>query len=107
MLCCFLTSLSPQLTKREGSEIATQIVSALLEKRMKIFFVTHLFTFAHNMFERRMQNAIFLRAQREKGGTRTFKLVEGEPLETSYGEDLYNEIFLVQEETKVVARPEG
>ena len=72
-----------------------------------MFFVTHLFTFAHHMFERGMQNAIFLRAQREKDGTRTFKLVEGEPLETSYGEDLYNEIFLVQEETKVVARPEG
>jgi|HubBroStandDraft_4_1064222.scaffolds.fasta_scaffold74006_2 hypothetical protein len=93
--------------EREGSEIATQIVSALLEKRMKMFFVTHLFTFAHNMSKRGMQNAIFLRAQREKNGTRTFKLVEGEPLETSYGEDLYNEIFLVREGTKVVAQPEG
>lgn len=28
--------------EREGSEIARQIVSALLEKRIKIFFVTHL-----------------------------------------------------------------
>jgi hypothetical protein len=26
-------------------------------------------------------------------GTRTFKLVEAEPLETSYGKDLYNQIF--------------
>jgi hypothetical protein len=93
--------------EREGSEIANQIVSALLEKQMKMFFVTHLFTFAHDMFERGMQNVIFLRALREKDGRRTFKLVKGEPLETSYGEDLYNEIFLVQEEASVAAQPEG
>jgi hypothetical protein len=35
----------------------------------------------------------FLRAEREADGRRTFKLVEGEPLQTSYGEDLYNSIF--------------
>ena len=32
---------------REGSETARQIVCALLEKRIKIFFVTHLYEFAH------------------------------------------------------------
>jgi hypothetical protein len=34
-----------------------------------------------------------LRAERLADGTRTFKLLEHEPLETSYGEDLYREIF--------------
>jgi len=40
-----------------------------------------------------MENAMFLRADRKPDGTRTFKLIEGEPLQTSYGEDLYHRIF--------------
>lgn len=65
---------------------------------MKMFFVTHLYTFAHNFFEQRRGNSIFLRAERQSDGTRTFKLIEGEPLETSYGEDLYKSTFVDREE---------
>jgi hypothetical protein len=83
--------------EREGSEIATQIVLALQEKRIKVFFVTHLHEFAHSFFDRKIGDAIFLRAERMADGTRTFKLVEGVPLETSYGEDLYRQIFSVNE----------
>jgi DNA mismatch repair ATPase MutS len=79
--------------EREGSEIARQIVSALLKKRIKVFFVTHLYEFAHGFYDREMENAIFLRAERQADGERTFKIIEGEPLQTSYGEDLYNRIF--------------
>jgi hypothetical protein len=79
--------------EREGSEIARQIVCALLEKRIKVFFVTHLYEFAHGFYDKKMQDAFFLRAERQPDGARTFKLVEGEPLQTSYGEDLYNKIF--------------
>jgi len=79
--------------EREGSEIAQQIVSALLKKRIKVFFVTHLYGFAHGVYDTNLQNPIFLRAERQSDGTRTFKLLEGEPLETSYGEDLYQQVF--------------
>jgi DNA mismatch repair ATPase MutS len=79
--------------EREGSEIAGQIIGALLEKGFKIFFVTHLYEFAYNLHEKRMQNAVFLRAERRADGGRTFKLVEGAPLQTSFGEDLYKTIF--------------
>jgi len=79
--------------EREGSEIARQIVSALLEKHIKVFFVTHLYELAHDFYNKKMQNACFLRAERQPDGGRTFKLGEGEPLQTSYGEDLYNRIF--------------
>jgi DNA mismatch repair ATPase MutS len=79
--------------EREGSEIARQIVSALLEKRVKVFFVTHLYEFARGFHDKKMVDAIFLRGERQADGSRTFKLLEGEPLETSYGEDLYNTIF--------------
>ncbi|HVU26458.1 MAG TPA: DNA mismatch repair protein MutS [Verrucomicrobiae bacterium] len=79
--------------EREGAEIAKQIVNALLEARVKIFFVTHLYEFANGLWESKMNDAIFLRAERQADGQRTFKLSPGEPLETSYGADLYQEIF--------------
>jgi len=79
--------------EREGSEIARQIICAVVEKRIKVFFVTHLYTFAHGVYDKHMENAMFLRAERQTDGGRTFKLLEGEPLHTSYGEDVYNRIF--------------
>jgi DNA mismatch repair ATPase MutS len=79
--------------EREGSEIARQIISALVEKRIKVFFVTHLYDFAHGFYERKLDDAIYLRAERQLDGERTFRIVEGEPLQTSFGEDLYVKIF--------------
>ena len=79
--------------EREGSEIASQIVGALLDTRVKVFFVTHLYRFAQSFYVRRSGRAIFLRADRQPDGTRPFKLIRGEPLQTSYGEDLYKTVF--------------
>jgi hypothetical protein len=79
--------------EREGSEIAEQIVSALLHAGTKMFFVTHLYEFANAFAERDHPDAAFLRAERQPDGTRTYKLLQGPPLKTSYGEDLYVRIF--------------
>lgn len=79
--------------EREGSEIARQIICALVENRIKVFFVTHLYAFASGLYDSKMNNAIFLRAEREADGRRTFKLNEGGPLQTGYGQDLYKRIF--------------
>ncbi len=79
--------------EREGSEIARQIVCALAEAGVKIFFVTHLYLFAHQLFEQATDDTLFLRAERGAGGSRTYKIGVGEPLETSYGEDLYAKVF--------------
>jgi hypothetical protein len=89
--------------EREGSEIARQIVSALLEKRIKVFYVTHLYDFARGFFDTAADGALFLRAERTADGTRTFKLIEGKPLETSYGEDLYKEAFADETDAVIVA----
>jgi DNA mismatch repair ATPase MutS len=83
--------------EREGSEIARQIICALLEKRIKVFYVTHLYELANSFYDRQMENAIFLRAERKADGERTFKLIEGKPLQTSYGRDVYNEVFGTRE----------
>ena len=80
--------------EREGSEIARQIVSALLERTRKVVFVSHQFAFADGLYEKRLDSALFLRADRLEDGRRTFKLIEGEPLGTSFGEDVYRRIFL-------------
>lgn len=79
--------------EREGSEIATQIVHALLHRGVKVFFVTHLYQFASGFVARGAGDVTFLRAERNPDGTRPFRLVEAEPLQTSYGPDLYNAIF--------------
>jgi hypothetical protein len=86
--------------EREGSEIARQIVSALLERPNKIVFVSHQYDFAHGFYEKHLDSALFLRADRQKDGRRTFKLVESEPLGTSFGEDVYREIFASGETVK-------
>ena len=80
--------------EREGSEIAREIVSALLERPKKVVFISHQCDFAHGFYEKHLGSALFLRADRQEDGRRTFKLVEGEPLGTSFGEDVYRGIFL-------------
>ncbi|MDX8528236.1 DNA mismatch repair protein MutS [Mesorhizobium sp. MSK_1335] len=78
---------------REGSEIAKMIVDVLLKKGIKMVFVTHLYAFAHAYVDGKSDDLMFLRAEREPDGTRTFKLVEAEPLRTSFGQDLYQAVF--------------
>ena len=77
----------------EGSEIAEQIVRALLERRLKVFFVTHMYELAHRFHADGREDALFLRAERLADGGRTFRLPEGEPLPTSYGADSYRRVF--------------
>lgn len=79
--------------EREGSEIARQVVTALLEAGVKVLFVTHLFDLASGFHRRGLAGALFLRAERGSEGARPFKLSEGEPLPTSYGEDSYRKVF--------------
>jgi len=79
--------------EREGSAIARQIVRALVECGVRIFLVTHLYDLAYGLFADGSTAALFLRAERAAQGRHTFRLIEGEPLPTSYGQDLYDRIF--------------
>ena len=79
--------------EREGSEIARQIIAALREKRVAMVCVTHLYELANDFYRQNRGNVLFLRAERQADGARTFKLIEGKPLRTSFGEDLYKNIF--------------
>jgi DNA mismatch repair ATPase MutS len=79
--------------EREDSEIARQLVRTLLQSQVKVFQVTHMFDLAHGLFSEHLPTALFLRAERLSNGDRTFRLQAGEPLPTSYGEDLFRRIF--------------
>jgi MutS domain V len=79
--------------EREGSEIARQIIRALTEAGIRIAFVTHMYDLAGRYYAAHDPTALFLRAERRPGGQRSFRLPPGEPLPTSYGRDLYQQVF--------------
>ena len=78
--------------EREGSEIGRQVVRALLDAGIRVFFVTHQFDFADSFHRERPGSALFLRAPRQPDGQRTFQLTVAGPLPTSYGADIYHRI---------------
>lgn len=77
--------------EREGAEIARQIILALLENEITVFFVSHMYELAR-LFQANT-DTLFLRAERADDGTRSFRLRAAKPLQQSYGADLYNRIF--------------
>jgi len=87
--------------EREGSEIGHQVVRALLDVQIKVFFVTHRFDFADRFHRRHARSTLFLRAERHPDGRRNYQLAVKEPLPTSFGEDLYYRLgaWLEEDET--------
>ncbi len=79
--------------EREGAEIGRQIVTALVDNRVRVVCVTHMYELARHFLERRQSTFLFLRAAREENGERSFKVLPGEPLPTSFGGDLYHALF--------------
>ena len=78
--------------EREGSEIGYQIVRALLDSQVRVFFVTHRYDFADRFRRSHAAETLFLRAERLAAGQRNYKLAVGPPLPTSFGEDLYYQV---------------
>src|SRR5438034_8135702 len=76
-----------------GPEIGRQIVRAMLGARIKFLYVTHMYDLANGFRRQNAANTLFCRQSTEPDRRRTFRLVRGEPLSTSYGPDLYKEIF--------------
>lgn len=77
--------------EREGSEIARQVVNALLENNVTVFFVSHMYEFARSFLDD--ERVLFLRADRGEDGARSFRLSAAKPLPKSFGADLYQQIF--------------
>jgi len=52
-----------------------------------------MYDLAHSFDAERLDTSLFLRAERQPDGRRTYRLLEREPPPTSYGEDSYGRIF--------------
>jgi hypothetical protein len=89
--------------EREGSQIAREVLRAMTDGRVKVVFVTHQFDLADSLYAARSESSLFLRAGREGSGQRTYKITEGRPLPTSYGQDSYRAVF----GEALVGRPNG
>jgi len=79
--------------EREGSEIAREILRALIEKGVRIIYVTHFYELQRWFSEHRRSDTLFLKAERRSDGTRTYRIIPGEPEKTSYAEEVYLKVF--------------
>lgn len=79
--------------EQEGSELARQVTGSLIDSGVRVLFVTHLYTLAHGFYVEERESTLFLRAERLPNARRSFRLMEGEPEPTSYGEDAYQRVF--------------
>ncbi len=77
----------------EGAEIGEQVFRALTDSGVRVLLVTHLYELAHRFGKETADGALSLRAERLPDGTRTFKIREGSALPTSFGRDVYEEVF--------------
>ncbi|MGC8473811.1 MAG: MutS-related protein, partial [Candidatus Dormibacteria bacterium] len=76
----------------EGSEIARQVLAALLEGGVRVAIVTHFFELASSLLAFPPRPAAFLRAERLADGSRTYRVLPGEPLATAFGSDLLGQL---------------
>ena len=79
-------------TEKEGSKIAEGILNAFYEKNITTMMVTHLYQLAKKKYDEAKEGSHFLVAERTDNGTRTYKMLRGEPTYTSFGTDLFNVI---------------
>ena len=78
----------------------------MLESGVTVAYVTHMYDLASRLQAERDGTAAFLRAERLPDGRRTFRVVAGEPLPTSHGQDIYQRIFAKEAPTEAPLRGE-
>jgi hypothetical protein len=79
--------------EREGSQIAHEVVDALVDSGIRVWYVTHLYTLSHRLAAQDDPRHLFLRAERRPDGQRSYRLTAGEPESTSYAADQFQEVF--------------
>jgi DNA mismatch repair ATPase MutS len=79
--------------EREAADIAFEIIRAMNHAGIGVGYVTHLYELSHRLYVHHRDGTLFLRAERDPDGRRPYRIIEAEPLSTSYGEDVYRQIF--------------
>jgi hypothetical protein len=81
----------------EGAEIGGTVVRALLDAGVVVALVTHSFELAERLRADAAARLLFLRAERRDDGQRTFRMLPGDPTPTSFGLDLYHQVFTARQ----------
>lgn len=79
--------------EQEGSELADQVLRALVDSGVVVVAVTHFFELARRWLERQDPRAAFLVAERRSDGERTFRVRPGAPQAASFAGDVWREVF--------------
>ncbi|WFR66090.1 hypothetical protein P9139_13785 [Curtobacterium flaccumfaciens] len=80
----------------EGSTIAAEVIRALVGSGVRVWCVTHLFTFANDLWQHDQERAHFVRAAAadpDTDGSAPFRLAAAPPEPTSHGADVFNRVF--------------
>lgn len=80
-------------TEYDAGYLAEEILTAFRTYGILTFFVTHLFQFAHKLYEEAPKDCVFLRADRAVDGSRSFLIEYGEPVKSGFALDLYQQIL--------------
>jgi MutS domain V len=80
-------------SEREGSQLAGDVIRAMLDCGIRVLAVTHFHELAQRFSTSSRDDILFLRAGRESDGGRTFRIVEGAPLTSSHARDIYDLVF--------------
>jgi len=76
----------------EASVVAKQVVSALIDSKITVFYVTFLQDFLYDFIKDNKNRSVLLIPERLKDGTRTFKLVQGF-VQSGYALEIWNKYF--------------
>lgn len=79
--------------EHEGSIISSQIMAGLVNSGVTLIAVTHQYEFSQMIANYSKIKPLYFRAERRTDGQRSFKIVPGQPRETSYGIDIFNRFF--------------
>ncbi|AUJ32892.1 MAG: hypothetical protein ABF483_02430 [Liquorilactobacillus nagelii] len=79
--------------EHEGSIINSQIMAGLVNSGVTLIAVTHQYEFSKMFASYSKITPLYFRAERQADGQRSFKIIPGQPRETSYGLDIFNRFF--------------
>ncbi len=76
-------------SEKEGAAMADDIIRALTESQVTVFFVTHIYAFAKKAFAEKYPRTKFFETEQNERNERTFRIIEGEPTQTGYAMEMY------------------
>ncbi len=80
-------------TDYDAAYLAEELLAGIRGSNITCLYVTHNYEFSYRLYRDNRTEDVFLRADRADDGTRSFRLIEGEPRKTGHALDLYREVM--------------